>query len=351
MKRIHQLQIDAVNAKAVMTSFLFIISIYTNINAQRVGIGTTNPLRKLAVTGSIMVDQNSNNIGTLDSAALVFGIGGQAGISSRQLGGDPQSLTFWTNGIPYMNLSSQGDLGVGGSANGSYRLWVRSGHARISGNAYVDGEMAAEGSGAFGGVVTPEYRLRVWAGDTRLGGDMHATGNVAFGTTPNPTYRLLVQNGSSFLDGPLRVTGNMSVNGMVDDNFKLRVYGGNSRFGGDVEITGDVTIGGKSSVRSNGTSPLRVSFDKKTVNVPLGANGGLTVTADIADFSGDNDDVRVSVSQIDLEPGNTMFLDNLLVHIIAVDAAANTCQIRLVNRSNAAVTLSATIYLTTIAKN
>ena len=345
------MRVNAVTTKAVITSFLFIICFKNTINAQRVGIGTNTPLRKLSVTGSIMVDQSSTNNGSLDSAALVFGNGGNAGISSRQIGGDPQSLTFWTNGIPYMNLSSQGDLGVGGSANASYRLWVKNGHARISGNAYVDEEISSEGSAAFGGPVTPEYRLRVWGGDTRLGGDMHATGNVAFGTTPNPNYRFLVQNGSTFLDGPLRVTGNMAVNGMVDDNFKLRVYGGNSRFGGDVEVAGNMTIGGNGSVRSNGPSSLRIGFDAKQVNVPLGANSGLTVTANITDFSGDHDDVRVSVSQIDLEPGNTMFLDFLTVHVISVDAAANTCQLRLVNRGNVAATLAATIYLTTIAKN
>jgi hypothetical protein len=39
------------------------------------------------------------------------------------------------------------------------------------------------------------------------------------------------------------------------------------------------------------------------------------------------------------------------VHVVAVDAATDTCTLRLVNRSNVQATLVANIYLTTIAKN
>lgn len=61
--------------------------------AQSFGIGTATPIKKLSLTGSVMVDQNSHNNGLLDSAALVFGNAGRAGITSRQNGIDAQSLT------------------------------------------------------------------------------------------------------------------------------------------------------------------------------------------------------------------------------------------------------------------
>lgn len=388
MKKIHHLRMNTINTKAALASFLLIICLNKTMNAQRVGIGTNAPLRKLSVTGSILVDQNSTNTGSLDSAALVFGNAGIAGITSRQNGIDPNGLQFWTNNTLNMALSPQGNLVVGGSWSNVTRLAVN-GNALVEGNmnalgsmfaqgnlgtqgkmgigggydpdyrlrvydgnTRLGGDMHATGFVAFGGDVDTDYRLRVWDGNTRFGGDMHATGNVGIGGLPDPLFQLRVMGlGSARFDGNLSALGNGAVGGAIDPTYRLRVYGGNSRFGGDVEITGDVTIGGKGSVRSNGPSPLRIGFDEKTVNVALAANSGLTVQANITDFAGGNSDVRVMVSQVDLEPGNTMFLDNLIVHIIAVDAAANTCTLRLVNRGNVAATLVASIYLTTIAKN
>jgi cytoskeletal protein CcmA (bactofilin family) len=330
-------------------NFLFALLLFIGISssAQNVGVGTSNPLRKLSVTGSVMVDQNNNNTGTLDSAALVFGSAGLAGISSQKNGSDPNGLQFWTNGALRMNLSSQGNLGVGGTFSPSHRLRV-AGHGQIEGNLTAFGSLTATGNSAIGGSVDPDYRLRVWDGNARIGGDFHATGNVGVGGLPDNVHRLRVYNGSSYLDGSLQVTGHTSVatlgsTGNISTNATITA--------GNINVNNSLTIDGKGSVRSNGPSPLRIGFDVRPVNIVLLANSGATLQADITDFSGNNSDVRVMVSQIDLEPGNTMFLDNLIVHVVAVDAATDTCTLRLVNRSNVQATFVANIYLTTIAKN
>lgn len=348
--------------------FVFLATgIYATTAAQKVGIGTNSPLRKLAVTGSIMVDQNSNNTGTLDSAALVFGNAGHAGISSRQNGLDPQSLTFWTNNMAHMYLSNQGSLGIGGSSSTSHRLRVV-GNAVVEGNLnafsniFAQGHMGTQNNMGIGGAYDLEYRLRVYNGNSRFGGDLYATGSGAFGGPVDSDYRLKVVGGNSIFDGDLRATGSMSVGGNVDNEFRFRVWGGNSRFGGNVEITGNVTtanvdisnsltIGGNGSVRSNGPSSLRVGFDEKNINVVIPANEAVSVAANITDFSGDNDDVRVFVSQFVPGGVGSLFWPNIIVSISHVNATNNTCLIWLHNRSSAQGTLTGTLYLTTIAKN
>lgn len=383
--------------RPIAASILLTACFSISASAQRVGIGTSNPLRKLAVTGSIMVDQNSNNTGTLDSAALVFGNAGLAGISSRQNGAAPHDLTFWTGNNPSMHLSATGNLGIGAPSSNSYRLHVEGDtkldgslnvdedvfvwgnirtvgrigigispdplfSLRVAGSSYLSGNLTSTGNIAFGGDVDEDYRLRVWNGNSRFGGDLYATGNAAFGGAVDPDYRLKIYGGNSLLDGDLRATGKMSIGGSVDNNFRFRVYGGNSRFGGNVEITGDVTasnvdisngltIGGNGSVRSNGPSSLRIGFNEKTVDILVPADNAVTVTANISDFSGDNDDVRVSLNQIDLLSGNTLFSSNISIIITEVDPVADTCTLRIRNLSNSNATLKATIYLTTIAKN
>lgn len=364
----------------VQLLLLLHVAVATAVNAQNVGIGTSSPLRKLSVTGSLMVDQNNNNMGTLDSAALVFGSAGVSGISSRKtVGGDQHNLVFWAGGTPYMNLSPTGNLGIGGNYSPTLRLWVRNGNTWLEGNAEVAGTLEVQQNTAVGGAVDPLYRLRVYGGNARVGGDFHATGNAAFGGEVDPDYRLRVIGGNSRFGGDMHATGNMGVGGLPDNTHRLRVYNGSSFFDGSLQVTGhttvnslgstgnistnatitagnvnvnnSLTIDGKGSVRSNGPSPLRIGFDERPVNVFLVANSATTVTANITDFTGDNDDVRVMVSQIAFGAGNTMFSENLIVHVVSVDAAANTCNLRIVNRGNVAVTLVATIYLTTIAKS
>jgi hypothetical protein len=345
--------------------FLLLLTASSNIYAQNVGIGTNNPLRKLSVTGSVMVDQGNTNTGDLDSAALVFGSAGHSGISSLKLGANAHDLRFWTSGFTAMNLSPIGNLTVGSGSTSTWRLWVR------SGDAAFDGRIQASGSVSVGGALDNKYRLRVYDGSARIGGDFHATGYTAVGGEVDSTYRFRVWDGNSRFGGNLYATGNVAFGGSVDDNYRLRVHSGNSHFGGDVQVNGaldattveafnligthaqvsSLSINGNGSVRSNGASSLRIGFDQKTVNAAIAPHGGVTVTANITDFSGDNDDVRVMVTQVVPGGGNTLFIDALKIQVLSVNAADDTVDLRITNLSDFNATASFTIYLTSIAKN
>ncbi len=370
----------------ILLTSVFLLHIL-DASAQNVGIGTSAPQKKLTVNGSIMLDQGNQNAGSLDSAALLFGTAGDVGITSRKIGVASTGLSLWTGGNPNLNIASTGNIGIGGAPSGSYRLYLTGGPSYFDGNitsmgsifalnnvavgGNVDatyrlrvydgasrfgGDMHATGNVAFGGDVDAAFRLRVWGGNSRFGGDMHATGSAAVGGEVDNNYRFKVMGGDSRFLGALSTTGNVAINGDMDPAFKLRVYGGNSRFGGDVEVTGEMntgtlTIGGNGSVKSNGTSPLRIGFDQKTVNEFVNNNTAVLVEANITDFSGDNDDVRVFVAQIVNDNGSTVPWSRVRITIMGVDAASNTVSLWLYNDGGGNGIIKGTIYLTTIAKN
>lgn len=384
-------------------SISFIVIFHFHATSQNIGVGTNNPTRKLSVTGTVMIDHDNQNNGTLDTAALLFGTGG-VGITSRKVTGvgAAHGLNFWTNGSPRLSIASGGNIGIGGDATTFYKLRVYGGHVGIDSSMYIQKSLNAYGNSAIGIDVDPDfkfrvngnsrftaiqtsgnvtiggtldntYRLRVVGGNSRFGGDLYATGYVAFGGDVDPDYRLRVWDGDSRFGGNMHATGNVAFGGVPDNNFRLRVHNGESYFGGSVQIaahlnannigaagtinalniavSNSLTIGGNGSVRSNGPSPLRIGFDSKTVDVFLAAGGMVAVTANITAFSGGNDDVRVFVSQIKSNAGNNLAFANLHIAVTDIDAAANTCSLSIKNMSNLNSTLSATIYLTTIAKN
>ncbi|HEX5652473.1 MAG TPA: hypothetical protein VFX58_05335, partial [Chitinophagaceae bacterium] len=151
-----------------------------------------------------------------------------------------------------------------------------------------------------------------------------------------------VHDGSSYFDGPVQIAGHLNAYN-IGASGTLTVP--------DVTINNSLTIAGKGSVRSNGPSSLRIGFDQKTVDVFILAGSATVVNADITDFSGDNDDVRVFVSQIKSNSGNNLAFANLHVAVTDLDAGTDTCSLSLKNLSNLNANLKATIYLTTIAKN
>ncbi|MGB8192319.1 MAG: hypothetical protein WCF67_10395 [Chitinophagaceae bacterium] len=357
---------------AILLTAVFLMHIFSS-KAQNVGIGTVAPQRKLTVNGSIMLDQGNQNNGTLDTAALIFGSAATVGINSKKTGAGSNGLSFWTAGVPQLNLGSDGHFGIGGVSSASYKLRVYNGNSYFEGNIYGEGSMTALTNAAIGGNLDPAYKLRVYDGATRFGGDMHATGNVAIGGEVDNSYRLRIIGGNSRFGGDFHATGNAAIGGDVDNNFRLRVYGGNSRFGGNAEVTGaltastlavdnsitassltvdnTLTIGGKGSVRSNGASPLRIGFDTKSVNVFIANNDGVYVTANITDFEGDFDDVRTFVSQVKNDIGGSLEWYKVGITVMGVNPDDNTCILWLHNRSGGNGILKGTIYLTTIAKN
>ena len=116
--------------------------------SQNVGIGTNTPLKKLSVNGSLLIDQDNKNTGSVDSAAIRFGTNSVIGLSSNQdIGGvNPFGLDFWTNGLNRMNISSTGNVGIN-TGSALYRLDVN-GSARTSslqtGTILATGDISAD---------------------------------------------------------------------------------------------------------------------------------------------------------------------------------------------------------------
>lgn len=425
-----------------MKKILLLISVnvaFITLKAQNVGIGTSDPAKKLSVRGTIVVDHDNENSGSLDSASLLFGKNGLVGITSnKSIGLNSGGIDLWTAGARRFSINNNGNTGIGILANNNYRLHVNgklnatgniitddslyvnggiavgtnstegyrlrvNGISRFLGNTYMDGSLRvsdhleADGGAivlgilegyairanntlrvgdyaAIGGLLDSNFRLRVYNGPSRFGGSVEATGNMTIGGPLDDTYRLRVVGGNSRFGGDAQVTGRIAIGGEMDDNYRLRVYDGNSRFGGNAQVTGmlDVggninltgqlnagsvnttalAIGGKGSVRSDGLSPLRIGFVSKYVDVTLPAGAIQEYTVNITDFAGDNDDVRVMVSQFQYTTGaGPNSWERTLITISDVNAAADTCKINVHNTSGNQFTIKGTIYLTAIAKN
>jgi hypothetical protein len=209
--------------------------------------------------------------------------------------------------------------------------------------------------------------LRVYDGNARIGGDFHATGNAAIGGGVDNNFRLRIYDGNARVGGNAEITGQLTagsaaIGGAIDDNFRLRIYDGNARVGGNAEITGHLTagsvaidntltIGGNGSVRSNGGSPLRIGFDAKNVDVYIANNDKVSVTANITDFSGGIDDIRVMVSHVVGDVGSSLPWPEMIFTIMGPNSGTDTCLIWITNKSGENGILKGTIYLTTIAKN
>lgn len=355
-----------------MKKIVFALTLFmckSNLHAQNTGIGTNSPSKKLSVNGTILVDQGSSNYGTLDSAALVFGSNNQAGISSRKIG--PHSLNgldFWAGGEKRMSMNQQGNIGINTTPDQVYRFRVQ-GLSRFHSPTYFDSEANIYGHlyvadyAGLGGAPDTNYTLRVYGNmPSRFGGSLETIGNMTIGGSLDETYRLRVIGGNSRFGGDAQVTGRMAIGGDMDNSYRLRVYDGNSRFGGNVEVTGQINtasmnvdalaIGGKGSVRSDGLSPLRIGFNSKYVDVAIPAGATQEYTVNITDFAGDNDDIRVSISQVAAAAGSdALAFERTNITITNVNAADGTCKLKLHNTANGQLYLKGTIYLMSVAKN
>jgi hypothetical protein len=381
--------------------------------AQSVGIGTNAPTKKLSVNGSIVVDHGNQNNGSADSAALLFGT--QPSLSGILSNKNPASnryggLDFFTNGFIRFSVNQNGNMGIG-TTNPGYTLHVlgtsfTSGHSyiteavrignppffashsfQVNGTSYfngtgtftntltVDGTITGNGSifgqsirsyGAIradtrlavGGITDEDYRLRIYDGNARIGGDFHATGNSAVGGLPDQNFRFRVYDGNSRFGGDVQVTGDINVgagaveaNSILTNSAAAQVVNAGTINASNVSISNSLTIDGKGSVRSNGPSALRIGFDQRAVDVIINNNSTAIVVANITDFSGNSGDVRVMVSHISLDVTSTIFWPEVIITVVGVDAAANTCSIALTNKSGNNGVLRGTIYLTSIAKD
>jgi hypothetical protein len=397
--------------------FLFaalLLMVHVAVSAQDVGVGTNTPNKKLSVAGSIAVDHDNANTGTLDSAALVFGTGPSlVGIFSKKTpgSGSYNGLDFWTNGERRMIITEGGTVGinvqnpdlnselyVGGkieshsfetnnatvSANASVgsdlnvgdqlyingspyytndRLVVNDGDSYFGGNGHFTGYLVTDGFLTVNEGISADEDIYSW-GQIR-GTTLRATEYMGVGGLADPNYRLRVWDGNSRFGGDVQVTGNldagayMAVGGAIDPVYRLRVYNGNSRFGGDVQVTGNLnageittnTINGTGVVHSAGPSSLSMGFNSENINLTLAGGNQLDLTVNITDFSGGANDIRVMIGQFVPDPlPQYANWHDFSLHVHSVDPVNDTCKLRVTNTTGANLSMKGTLYLISVVK-
>lgn len=331
-------------AVKILTCFALLSFFHLRGFSQNVGIGTSNPQRKLTVRGSIMLDQGNHNLGTLDSAALIFGSSGNVGITSRKSAGVGQNgLSFWTSGAEKLTISASGNLGVNGGYNNSYKLYVN------NGNSYFDGSATVNLSLGVGGSITAAGNI--------TGSDIEATDavradRVGIGGNASGSYRLYVHSGNSYFQGNISASGNATVNGNVTVGNTVSV-GNDLNVAGTINATNNMVIKGTGSVRSEGPSALRVGFTTYTISpyIELNAHDYTSVYVNIPDFGNDSD-VRVLFSDyIPSGPVYYDYLNRVRFFITSIDAANDRILLRIHNYSDAYAAISGELHFVTITKD
>lgn len=160
-----------------------------------VGIGTTGPVEKLAVGGTVLVDANGANVGNGANAIRFSNFGPLTGIQSPRAGaGNVNGLDFFTGGpAARMSLTASGLLGVGTSTPGAVI------HAIGNDNPYA---MMADGNTSHGTELQVRnqepnfgghFVLRVSGADLPLPSGSMAVTSWQLNTAPN---LLLMTDGS-----------------------------------------------------------------------------------------------------------------------------------------------------------
>jgi len=344
MNQLHKQFIKPASGIKVFACLAIPIFFHLNSFSQNVGIGTTAPQRKLTVRGSIMLDQGNHNTGTLDSAALIFGSAGTVGITSQKSTGVGQNgLSFWTSGQEKMVISASGNLGVNGSYNNSYKLYVN------DGNSYFDGAAAVNLSLSVGGSITAVGNVN--AGDIEAADAVRAD-RVGIGGNESGSYKLYVHSGNSYFQGNISASGNATVNGNINVGNTVSI-GNDLNVVGTINATNNMVIKGTGSVRSEGNSPLRVGFTSYTIApyLDLAAHDYTSVLISIPDFDNDSD-VRILFS--DYTPSDPIYypyVNRFHFFVTGIDATNNTFVLRIHNYSDADALISGVLHFVTITKD
>jgi hypothetical protein len=286
-----------------------------NSNSGNVGIGTSNPLARLAVDSSIMVDQANSNQGFLDRSALYFGSDKKVGIVRSFLTGSSgrNGLGFFTNSTRRLTIDSTGQVGIG-TINPVQTL-------HVNGNTYLAGYLGI-------GSSTPDYSFE------NLWGYNYMFYGLGVGAIPNSTYLLDV--GSSL---PSRIRGALTVDGAftVNDNAVVN---------GNAAVDGTITVNNGKGVayNANSGSNLRIySFTTATFGAVLGPHD-ISAEGAIAFNGGFTGTPKVFVGDIDVTGGTVgqLYMVELQLYGCSTTSGTTTCKARLINNSENSVNYNIT---------
>ncbi len=284
------------------------------LQAQNVGIGTNSPTKLLTVNGSILIDPQNTNPGTVDSAALLFGTTSKVGISAAKMGGtasNQNGLTLWTNNLPRLSISSNGNIGINDQSP-SYLLDVN-GSMRATGTIYANSNLLVDG---FFYANNNAY----------LYNNLYVADYVGIGVTPSSSYKMNV-------NGNLLVQTNLGVDGTA-------------------RIDGKITNEGKGIMLSNSSTTLRSGFTSCSFSLTLAAGSYADVTFYVTPFTGSNANIRVMVGQFAPGSGASNYGGVLFTAHDPLDTDPNynngsTIKIRMQNVSSSSANLgsNAVLYL------
>lgn len=265
-----------------------------SLNAQNVGIGTTNPSELLTVNGTALIDASNLNNGFFPNGkVLKFGTLGGVGIGSNKIGGpSTNGLEFFTGFSRRFVIDSTGNVGINADAISSFRLTV-------NGNSYIGGLAL--------GTTSPDlfsYKLDV-EGNTRVRNDSYVNRDLW-------VDRNFDVDGTSNFFGNITASSNLSI-------------GGNITAVDNITVSGNITVdGGRGVIRSTNSTQQVVSYPVGSVqfgNAPAGYTTDVTFA-----FSNVFSAIpKISIAQITGTSGN---FERWFYTIHSIDLATRTFLVR-----------------------
>ena len=246
--------IDTGSNTSPYTSGTNLMCIKNNAESGKVGIGTTNPTKKLDVNGTLGVSGNTTLSGTLDvSGNNATTLRGTLGVSGNTTLSSMLDVSGNTTLFGTLDVSGNTTLSSMLDVSGNTNLF---GTLDVSGNTTLTGTLGVTGATTLSGELTLSTGsdltvsggdtsltggLTVYTGDTTLGGTLGVSGNTSLSGTLDVSG-----NNATTLGGTLDVSGNTTLFGTLD-------VSGNTTLGGTLDVSGNTTLGGNLTVNGNQT--------------------------------------------------------------------------------------------------